>query len=123
MDITPTIAAGQSLVEGYGPGMFRIAGKVWQTPVLIWPDHVKPWSPPAFADLLPSDLETVFITKPEVLLLGTGTSFPHLPPKDVREACRAAGVVLEAMDSGAACRTFNVLLSEGRHVMAALLMI
>jgi len=123
MDITPTVAAGQSLIDGYGPGLFRIRGQAWRTSVLVFPEAVSTWNAAAYADLTPQHLDDVFFHKPEVLLLGTGATFPHLPPKALREACREAGIVLEAMDSGAACRTFNILLSEGRRVAAALLLI
>ena len=56
----------------------------------------------------------------EILLLGCGPRMAPVP-RPLRETLRAAGIVIEAMDTGAACRTYNVLMSEGRRVAAALI--
>lgn len=106
---------GAAAVEGYGPGFFRAGGAVWQSAILIRPEGVAPWG--GYDDAAPL---LALAGEVDVLFLGTGTVIAH-PPKALREALEAAGVGLEAMDSPAACRTYNVLLSEGRRVAAAVL--
>ena len=123
MDVTPLIPADRYVIDGYGAGGIRVRGVLYSGPVLIFPDKVLPWPKGrALATLTPEDFSLVLGAedKPEVLLLGVGAVALELPPKAVREACRAAGVVVEVMDTGAACRTYNVLLAEGRRVAALL---
>lgn len=120
MDITPLVRPGLKLVEGYGPGRFRIAGEIFTTPVLVFPEEVHLWDatiPLKFEDfsLFLDRAETV-----EFLILGTGTQAVR-PSLQIRKTLEESGVVLESMDTGAACRTFNVLLSEGRQVASALM--
>ncbi|KAF0136829.1 MAG: hypothetical protein FD153_1859 [Rhodospirillaceae bacterium] len=119
MDITPLIPAGRQIIETYGEGRFRISGVVYEGSVIVFPDHVILWPVAAIANLAPSSLAMVQ-TVGTLLLVGCGQRLVPLPPA-VRAACRAAGLHVEAMDSGAACRTYNVLLAEGRQVCAALI--
>ncbi len=102
-------------VDGYGPGFFRVGGEVMQGAVLLLPSGACAWSGY-------EDIAALLRAAPEidVLLLGTGAMIAHAPA-DLRRALEAAGVGVEAMDSAAACRTYNVLLAEGRRVGAALL--
>lgn len=102
-------------VEGYGPGYFRIGGTVHEAPLAVLPSGVTGWGGY-------EDRETLLAAAGEVdvILVGTGAEIAHIP-RVLREALEAAGVGLEVMASPAACRTFNVLLSEGRRVGLALL--
>ncbi len=121
MDITPFIPAGKQVIDGYAPGRFGVAG-VWRAgAVIVLPDRTLEWDAPVFADLAAADFQAVVEADPAVdlLLLGGGQR-AQLLPSAIRRELRAAGVVVELMDSGAACRTFNVLLAEGRRVAAAL---
>ncbi|MFV0490548.1 MAG: Mth938-like domain-containing protein [Pseudorhodobacter sp.] len=102
-------------VEGYGPGFFRLAGKVLRGPVLITPWDAGPWG-----GLEDQATPLVLVGKIDVLLLGTGAEIAH-PPAEFRHALETHGVGLEVMNSPAACRTYNVLLSEGRRIAVALL--
>lgn len=68
----------------------------------------------------PECLADVLATKPALLVIGCGAAFQP-PPPGLRDALRAAGAALEWMDTGAACRTFNVLLAEDRGAAAALI--
>jgi uncharacterized protein len=102
-------------VDGYGPGFFRIGGKVYHGPVIVLPAGVVGWA--GFDETLPLLAAVGTI---DVLFVGTGTEIAHLPLA-FREALESAGLGVEGMSSPAACRTFNVLLSEGRRVGLALI--
>lgn len=102
-------------IESYGPGFFRIGGHVLRGPALITPWDAGPWG--GLEDLAtPLSLEG----RIDVLLLGMGAEIAH-PPAAFRGALEEAGIGVEVMNSPAACRTYNVLLSEGRRIAAALL--
>ncbi len=103
-------------IDGYGPGFFRIGGKVVEGPVTVLPSGVAGWAGfDAVDDLLAAARGQV-----DVLLVGTGAETAH-PPAAFRQALEAAGIGIEPMATASACRTFNVLLGEGRRVGAALL--
>jgi len=102
-------------IDGYGPGFFRVGGKVLQGGVLVTPSGAQGWD--GFEDL---DGLMALVGKVDVLFVGTGAETAHLPA-DFRQKLEEAGLGVEAMASAPACRTFNVLLSEGRRVAAALL--
>ena len=102
-------------VDGYGPGFFRVGGNVIEGAVLVLPTGVSSWG--GLDDTAPliaakDDLDILFI--------GTGADIAHLP-EGFREKMEEAGLAAEAMSSPSACRTFNILLSEGRRVGLAML--
>lgn len=102
-------------VEGYGPGFFRLDGQVLRGACLITPWDAGPWG--GFAD---AAAPLALAGRIDVLFVGTGADIAHAP-KAFRAALEAAGIGVEVMNSPAACRTYNVLLSEGRRIAAALL--
>jgi uncharacterized protein len=121
MDLTPLAPAGRQVIERYAPSGFRVSGVVYRGPVLVFPDRTVPWgttNPAAVSwESLAPVLEHGDV---QILLLGLGcTMIPT--PAALRAALRAAGIALEPMDTGAACRTYNVLVAEGRRVAAALI--
>ena len=121
LDITPVLPAGRQLIESYGAGKFRIAGSDHEGSVLIFPDHTLPWPVTDADDIILEQLKDISAGPPvEILVVGCGPAF-RPPPAVLREGLREWGVVLEWMDTGAACRTFNVLLSEDRACAAALI--
>jgi uncharacterized protein len=121
MDVTPVIPAGRQYIEGYGAGRFRISGVVHEGPVLVLRDRTLRWSIVDFANLTPDSLAPVIEAGDvAVLLLGCGRRMA-LVPAAVRDRLRAAGIVIDPMDTGGACRTYNVLLAEDRQVAAALM--
>jgi uncharacterized protein len=122
LDITPRLPAGRQLIQGYGNGGFRIAGEIYRGPVLILPERTVSWSVLDPEDIGPDALTevTADATPSRILVVGCGRRFVP-PPESLGESLREAGVALEWMDTGAACRTFNVLLIEGRDVAAALI--
>lgn len=102
-------------IDGYGPGFFRVAGTVLEGPVLVTASGAKGWG--GYADTGPLLQLSDII---DVLFVGTGAEIAHAPPA-FRESLEQAGIGVEVMSSPAACRTYNVLLSEGRRIAAALL--
>ncbi len=120
MDITPVIPEGHKVIEAYGDGGFRITGERYEGSVLLFPTRVLAWQVGVFSELTLESLAPVAEAAPAILLLGCGTSMEFVP-KDIRATLRAGGTVIEHMDTGAACRTYNFLLSEGRDVAAALI--
>ncbi len=102
-------------IDGYGPGFFRIGGEVLRGAVLVTATAAKAWG--GYDD---SAALLALAGEVDVLLLGTGKTIAH-PPASLRAALDAAGIGVEPMDSAAAARTYNVLLSEGRRIAAALL--
>ncbi len=102
-------------IEGYGPGFFRIGGVVIEGAVLTGPTGTAAWGGYEDPETLLALAGTI-----DVLFVGTGADIAHLPAS-LRDPLEEAGIGVEAMGSPAACRTYNVLLSEGRRVAAALL--
>lgn len=102
-------------VDGYGPNFFRVAGEVFEGNLAILPNSCGPWvgfeDPSPFVDAA-QDLDVVFV--------GTGAQIEHIPP-DFRASLEGAGIGVEIMNSPTACRTYNILLSEGRRIGLALI--
>jgi uncharacterized protein len=122
LDITPLVPEGRQLINGYGDGRFRIAGEVFEGGVLVFTESTVPWTVTTIDGLSLDSLEPIVSADPsvDILLIGCGPKF-LMPPKVLREELREVGISMEWMDTGAACRTFNVLLSEERRVAAALI--
>jgi uncharacterized protein len=122
MDITPDIPAGRQVVESYGGGRFRVSGRSYEGSILLFPERVVALPAAAFEEVTLEALAPVMEAagEVEVLLLGSGPHFAPAPTA-LRAALRERGLGVEAMDTGAACRTYNVLLAEGRRVAAALI--
>lgn len=121
MDVTPLVPPGRQMVEAYGNGGFRISGVAWRGPVILLPDRCVAWPGGGAGGLSMESLAPVFEAgeAPEILLLGLGASAVPVPAA-LRAAIRAEGTVVDAMNTGAACRTWNVLMAEGRRAAAAL---
>lgn len=102
-------------VEGYGAGFFRIAGEAMAAPLIVTATGAHPWG--GYDDV---NALLALAGEIDVLFVGTGEEIAHIP-QDLRAQLEHAGLGVEAMNSPAACRTYNVLVSEGRRVAAALL--
>ena len=126
MDLTPLIPAGRQIVESYGSGRFRVSGHLFESSILVMPDRATAWPvTDAGAITLPDLAAVVEAARAgtiDLLLVGCGARMARIPA-DLRRALRDVGVVIEPMDTGAACRTYNVLMAEGRRVAAALIAI
>lgn len=121
-DITPLIPEDRKVIDGYGDHGFRISRERFEGPVIVFPDRVVAWHVTDATALALDDFDPVTTATPpvEILLLGCGPR-AVLVPSAVRRAVRERGPVVEPMDTGAACRTYNVLLAEERRVAAALI--
>jgi uncharacterized protein len=110
-------------IDSFGAGGFRVSG-VWRPGSLLLLDDVPlVWRPTSMADLTVEDFAAVIASGAavsEFVLLGTGP-VQTLPPREVREALRAAALGLEFMSTAAAAQTYGVLISEGRRVAVALI--
>ena len=102
-------------IDGYGPGFFRVGGNVINGGILVTALGAWPW-----AGLDASDPLIALAHEIDVLFIGTGADVAHIPSA-LRDRLEAAGLGVETMASPAACRTYNVLLSEGRRVALAAL--
>ena len=120
MDVTPLVAKDRQVIESYGASGFRVSGHPYGGAILVLPHSTQSLSVSAFADISAATLAPVIAAGVQILLLGCGRQ-TLLVPSSLRQELRAHGVVIDAMDTGAACRTYNVLLAEDRRVAAALL--
>ncbi len=113
---------GRAPIDAYGNGGFRFAEMSHRGSLLLLPDGVHAWRPTAASEMVAADFEPVLAQRKaiELVLLGTGVG-QQFPPLALRRMLEAAGIGLEAMSTGAACRTYNVLLGEQRAVAAALI--
>ena len=102
-------------IDGYGPGFFRIGGQKFDGAICAFSTGVVAWGGY-------DDVANVLAKKDDidVLFVGTGADIAHIP-SDFRDALEEVGIGVEVMASPAACRTYNVLLSEGRRVAVALI--
>lgn len=115
MRLNETSFSGATPIEGYGPGFFRAGGQVIWGPLLVRASGILPWR--GLDDLAP--LQTL-AGQIDVIFLGMGAEIAY-PPAALRDALEPLGLGVEPMSSPTAARSYNVLLSEGRRVAAALL--
>ncbi len=110
-------------VDAIGPGASRLRQEVLTQSVVITPERlIRDWPPQALPDLAESHLQALLDLRVEVLLLGCGAQL-RWPDPAVLTPLMKAGIGYELMDTAAACRTYNILMSDGRRVAAALMMI
>lgn len=122
MDITPVIPKGKQVLTGYGAGAFKVNNENIPGSILLLPDRLIPWN--AAEPFDPDTLRPLFpyLENIDILLIGTGKNMAFLPP-DIRLMLKGRGIAADIMSTGAACRTYNVLLAEERRIAAALLAI
>ena len=120
MDVTPLIDSDQQVIQSYSSGQFRVSGKIYKQSILVAPHHCADWQRDGVLSL--DDFQPLIDVRDsiDVVLVGTGAKTVFLTP-DVKRALREAGLHVECMDTGAACRTYNVLMAEARRVVAALM--
>lgn len=112
----------QVQIDAYGNGGFRFAGMSHRGSLLCLPTGMQAWAVTAPTELTPEALAPVFAVAEQldVLLIGLGTDIARFDP-DLRAALKAQGIIVEAIATGGAVRTYNVLLAEDRAVGAALI--
>ena len=122
MKLHLTTAQNQNLITGYGADFIEINRQRYAQNVLVLAESVfEGWHTGKFEDLAEASFNQILELKPEVVLLGTGEIHRFLHPKIVRNLTEN-GIPLECMTTAAACRTYNILMSEGRNVAAALIL-
>ncbi len=110
-----------NLVNACSDSEVRIGDRVVRTSCILTADRIEPdWAPREIASLAPEHLDAVLALDPEVILLGTGAR-QRFPDARVLRSALERGVAVEVMDTRAACRTYNLLVQEGRRVAAALI--
>ena len=124
LDLSPVNIEGRNIIQSYGNGKFQISDKEYDHSVLVFPDQIISWAPIDTNNLIVDDFKKVLTVGPivELLLLGCGKTTWFLP-LPLRDELKEMGLVLEPMGTGAACRTFNVLLGEDRRIAAALMLV
>lgn len=121
LDITPQLAPGRKLIQAYGDMGFRIAGERLEGSQLVFPEWTLSWDVSSLQDITLESLSSLTEKAQEIdiLVMGCGPRF-QAEPEQLRARLREFSISLEWMDTAAACRTFNILLTEERRVAAAL---
>ena len=113
---------GQNTISGHGPGYVDIRGQRIATPLVVAAQTlITPWVVPSIDKLVFNDFAALLALQPNLVIFGSGATF-RFPDTHILAAFSQARIGFDVMDTGAACRTYNVLLSEGRNVAAALLL-
>mgnify|MGYP002020843111 CR=1 FL=1 len=120
MEIADAPSAGRQVIQAYGQGRFRVSSRVSRGSILVYPGQAEPWPVTDAERITAQSLDPVSSEAIDILLVGCGASF-RPPPRGLAEALKERSMALEWMDTGAACRTFNVLMAEERRCAAALI--
>ena len=119
MDVTPLIRSQTHIIHSYKNGQYKIAGAIYTGTLLITEDEIIECAPVTIESVTPALFESLK-QKPEIILCGLqGAVMPLSPAR--RDEFRGAGFSIDLMDIGSACRTYNVLVAEGRSVAALLI--
>ena len=121
MKLHLTPSAGLQLFTGYGAGYVAVNNGRHEMSVLVTPQEVVEWKVSAFDELTAADFSFIADLKPEIVVLGTGAT-QRFPRPELARALATSGAGVDVMDTRAACRTYNILASEGRKVVAAILL-
>lgn len=120
MKLHLTRDANLQLFSGYGAGFVAVNNVRYETGVVVSPQAVSSWTVSSFEALTATDFGFIGALQPEIVILGTGAA-QRFPRPELARALAATGVGIEVMDTRAACRTYNILATEGRKVVAAIL--
>jgi len=125
MDITPLVGSQTQIIQSYGDHGFVVSGAKYQSSIIVMPDKTLEWPMIDTAAITINDLKWQHFAPLsnddiDILLLGTGDHFAFASPH-LRQELSAQNISIDTMDNGAACRTYNVLVAEGRRVAAALM--
>lgn len=121
MKLHLTQAEDSNLITAYGSGFVDVNKVRYTSHLVIMPNQLKlDWSASDFASLTVNHFDELLLLKPEVILLGTGDTHQFIQPKLIAKLTEN-NISVECMTTHAACRTYNILMSEGRDVAAALL--
>jgi uncharacterized protein len=110
-----------NVIRSFRPGELRLTEQTFDVHVILSATKIiRDWKPAAFSELSIADFEPAIALDPEIILFGTGEQ-QRFPDNALMTEIMRQGIAFEVMDTAAACRTFNVLVSEFREVVAALL--
>jgi len=113
--------SGANTITGYGDGYIEINKIPYSHAVLLSSDgEILEWAIKSFDDLTPADFTQMASLKPELIIIGTGKR-QRFPKPELLKTLIEAKIGFEVMDSQAACRTYNILVGEGRQVLLALI--
>lgn len=121
MKFTLQSEEGINLIRRYGADFIAIGENEIRESCIVSANSFAPWSPRSIEELRPEHLAPVFALEPEVVVLSTGVR-QIFPRAALRAEFATRKIGLEVMEIGAACRTYNVLVGEQRHVLAAILL-
>jgi uncharacterized protein len=122
MKLTDERLTGTNVIRSYAPGTLRVGERNLTRSCLISANElITDWRPQSVAELTLADIEPILALDPEIVVLGSGSQ-QRFPPMEWTAALLTKGIGCEVMETGAACRTYNVLMSEDRKVVAALLL-
>ncbi len=108
-------------IRAYQPGLIQVNDQTFARSIIIMPDKlINTWAPQSIDELSHEDLADVIALRPSILLIGTGHNL-QFPDLKIYGDLINYGIGVEIMNTHAACRTYNVLTSEGRSVAAALI--
>ena len=121
LDITPLVPEDRQIVQSYGTGRFKVSRIEYQGSIIVLPGRTLSWHIAKHDDINIKNLVAALEEEPriEILLIGCGQMM-QLLPRELTDNCRQKGLAVDAMDTGAACRTYNILAAEGRRVAAGL---
>jgi uncharacterized protein len=120
MQISLDSNRGAYYVRSYQTGEFKINDQIYNSSLILTSDQLIQWAPQNLAELTTEYLMMLIELKPEVAILGTGEKL-IFPDRELLKIFYQHKIGIEVMDTNAACRTYNVLTSEGRNVVAGLL--
>jgi uncharacterized protein len=122
LKLQPDRIDGVNAVTGFAPGALRINGQTYSASVVLpWQGAIQAWPCADFAALRTAHFEQLLAFAPDLVIFGSGARIRFAAPALLRPLIER-GIGVETMDTAAACRTYNVLASEGRSVVAALLL-
>ena len=111
----------KNIFSGYGPGYVVVNNKRYENNMITMPDKIiEDWHASTVEKLTEGHFELLIPYEPEIILLGTGATL-RFPSPLVTKNLLESKIGIEVMDTNAACRTYNILMAEGRNVAAALL--
>ncbi|MDQ7017483.1 MAG: Mth938-like domain-containing protein [Gammaproteobacteria bacterium] len=121
MKFSETFGDNDHHVSGYGPEGVTVLGRRHPYHLIVSKEQIQKWHIDDLSSLNPNTLQAVLDLKPEIVILGTGDK-QIFPPMDIMMLFAKQQIGFEVMNTSAACRTYNILLSEDRDVVAALIL-
>jgi uncharacterized protein len=122
MKMQPDRLDGVNVIARHEAGKVWVNAEPWQRSVLVpWRGEAREWAVASHEELTAADFESILELAPELVIFGSGSTLRFVPPA-LHRALFERRIGVETMDTGAACRTYNVLATEGRSVVAALLL-